>query len=494
MTRAFFHFLNSQLSTLNSQLTLALCLSAALVTSTTAAAAAQPNILWITCEDMSPDLPVYGDHTAHTPNLERFAYSGMRYERAFATSPVCSPSRSTIITGVYATTLGTHQHRSKVELPAGIKTFPALLREAGYYCTNNVKTDYNFPVPDGMWDENSKAAHWRNRPNPEQPFFSVFNLTTTHESKMHLPDDKFEEVVKDVKPEHRVDPAKVPLPPYIPDTPVVRKDWARYYDTISQMDFEFGQILNQLVQDGLTTNTVVCFFSDHGRGMPRGKRWLYDSGLRVPLIIRWPGVTDPDKARNLEMVSLIDMAPTVLAIAGVPAPPYMSGRIIVGPQAEVDPGQIFATRDRMDEVHDMSRAVRGKRHLYIRNFYPERPYSTPIQYMDKNPTMKEWRRLNAEGKLTGPQALFFQPAKPAEELYDVMADPHQIHNLADDPAQAKKLKEMREMLDRWQKTTKDRGFEPEQNLEEPGQDRKEKKKRRAARRDKTTTQSAPADE
>jgi uncharacterized sulfatase len=422
--------------------------------------ATRPNILWITVEDMSPDLPMYGDDTAHTPRLEKLAAEGRTYTRAFAPSPVCSTSRSSIITGMYNTTIGAHHHRSSVELPDKVHCFTEHLRAAGYYCTNNVKTDYNFPMPENAWDESSKRAHWRNRSDPSQPFFSVFNFTTTHESKFMLDDDKFEEVIKDVPADRRVTTETVKLPPYIPDTPVTRADWARMYNTISQMDIEVGAILDELAADGYATNTIVMYYSDHGRGLPRGKRWLYDSGLQVPLIVRWPGHVEAG-TKDEPLVSLLDMAPTVLSLAGVEVPDVMQGRIFMGDQKQSAPECLFFTRDRMDETHDMSRAVRDDRYKYIKNFYPERPYDQPINYLERNPTMQEMRRLDKAGKLSGPQALYFQGKKPAEEFYDTQADPHEINNLADDPQHAERLKKMRIALEQWQKTTGDKGLEPE---------------------------------
>lgn len=422
--------------------------------------ATQPNILWITCEDISPDLPVYGDTLAHAPNLNKLAAQGCTFTRAFATSPVCSASRSAIITGIYATTIGTHQHRSMVDLPAGVRTFPAYLRDAGYYCTNNFKTDYNFEVPADAWDANGRHAHWKNRPDPQQPFFAVFNFIETHEAKFHLNEEKFATATDQVSEANRTNPQAVKLPPYIPDTPITRRDWARYYDMIAQMDTKAGELLAELDAAGLSTNTLVVYFSDHGRGLPRGKRWLYDSGIQVPLIVRWPGHIAP-ASRNGELVSLLDMAPTMLAAADITPPDAMQGRVIFGDEKETEPKQLFQTRDRMDETHDMIRSVRDNRFKYIKNFHPEKPYDQIIEYVERNPTMKELRRLHQDGTLTGSATLFFQPSKPAEELYDTKTDPHEIKNLAADPAHSEKLNQMRQALATWQKETKDRGHEPE---------------------------------
>jgi uncharacterized sulfatase len=270
-----------------------------------AAQSTRPNILWISTEDMSPDSGCYGDPYAITPNVDKLAAQGVRYTNAFATAPVCAPSRSAIITGMYPTTIGSMHMRSKAVPPAGVKAFTEYLRAAGYYCTNNSKTDYNFetPTPPGaagvaafnspppvtLWDETSNTAHWRNRTDKSQPFFAVFNIMVTHESQVRVPDNVYQRNTARLKPEQFHDPAKAVLPPYYPDTPLVRKDWARYYDNITAMDYQVADILKQLEEDGLAENTIVFFWGDHGRGLPRSKRFVYDSGLRVPLIVRWPG-------------------------------------------------------------------------------------------------------------------------------------------------------------------------------------------------------------
>ena len=425
--------------------------------------AAEPkrwNVLWISAEDLSPDLGCYGDSYAVTPNLDRLASQGVRYDLAFATNPVCSPSRSAIITGMYGSTLGTHHHRSRIQLPPHIRTFTAYLRDAGYYCANNSKTDYNFPVPPDAWDENSGKAHWRNRENAEQPFFAVFNLNVCHEGRVHADEATAKQLTTDLTPQQRHDPAKAQLPPYYPDTPVVRQNWARYYDLVTVMDGQVAEILRQLEEDGLAESTVVFFWGDHGRGLPRGKRWLYDSGLRVPLLVRWPGKIAPGEV-NEDLVSLFDIGPTVLSIAGIKVPSHMQARAFLGDQKASPRQLVFAHRDRMDETHDMMRAVRDRRFKYIRNFYPDRPYAMPIRYMDQMPIMQEWRRLHEQGKLLGPQKLFFAPAKPPEELYDTHADPHEINNLAGAAEHQQTLLRLRAELDQWMEESNDRGLEPE---------------------------------
>lgn len=424
----------------------------------------RPNILWITAEDMSPDLGCYGETYARTPNLDRLAGQGARFSRAFATAPVCAPSRSSIITGMYASSIGTHHHRSNVAPPPHVKCFPEYLRAAGYYCTNNAKTDYNFPVPPAAWDENGPQAHWRNRP-AGKPFFAVFNLMGSHESRVQSP-EKFPNATRELQPSDYHDPASATLPPYYPDTPAVRNDWARYHDLVTVVDYQVADLLRQLEEDGLAEQTIVMFFSDHGRGLPRGKRWLYDSGLRVPLIVRWPGRIPAGTVRD-ELVSLVDMAPTMLSLAAVSVPPHLQGQVFLGDGAGAPRQHVYGTRDRMDETHDMIRCVRDARYKYIRNFRPELPYAQPIKYMDRMRLMQEWRRVHAEGALEKTGALFFQPTKPAEELYDCELDPHEVHNLASDPSHEARLRAMRAEMDRWMAEIGDKGHLPEAQTPAP---------------------------
>ena len=436
----------------------------------------RPNILWISAEDLSPDLGCYGDSYARTPHLDKLAAESARFTRAFAVTPVCAPSRSSIITGMYPTTIGSLHMRSKAVPPPYVKCFTEYLRAAGYYCTNNVKTDYNFDSPLTAWDESSNRAHWRNRPDKSQPFFSVFNITTTHESQIRAPQEAFERQTASVAPDERHDPAKAQIPPYYPDTPIVRRDWANYHDLITAMDKQVAGILKQLEEDRLADNTVVFFWGDHGRGLPRAKRWVYDSGTKVPLLIRWPGRIPRGSVRD-DLVCLMDLGPTVLSIAGIRTPAYMQGRPFLGEHAEKPREWVFAHRDRMDEAHDAIRSIRDKRFRYIRNFQPQKPHAQYIDYMEQMPTMQEMRRLNKEEStllgagqtpnlLTPAQRLFFAPSKPVEELYDTESDPHEINNLADSPAHKETLKRMRGILDRHLRATKDLGLIPESELRE----------------------------
>lgn len=431
-----------------------------LVTTTQLPAAERPNILWISCEDFSPDLGCYGDTYAYTPNIDGLAKQGARFTRCFTHAGVCAPSRSGIITGMYPTTIGTHHMRCKGVPPAYVKCFTEYLRAAGYYCTNNSKTDYQFDVPVTAWDASRQGAHWRQRPDKTQPFFAVINFTSTHESQVRQPEDKYQELRASLPEAARHDPAKAKLPPYYPGNPVFRSDWSRYYDIGSGMDRQVGEVLKQLEEDGLAENTIVFFWGDHGRGLSRGKRWLYDSGIHVPLIVRWPGQIQPGSVRN-DLVCFLDFAPTVLSLAGVEVPQYMQGQVILGEQTAPPREYVFAARDRMDETYDIIRAVRDQRYKYIRNYRPELPYAQTIAYMDQMPMMKEWRRLAAAGELKGAPALFFAPTKPVEELYDTENDPHEIQNLAAVPEHKATLERLRAVHEKWMKETKDIGLIPE---------------------------------
>ena len=423
-------------------------------TDPTAQSPKRPNILWISCEDISPRLGCYGDPVARTPNLDCLAEQGIRFTRVFTSAPVCAPCRSGVITGMYQTSIGTHHMRTahkgeglptpySAAPPPYVKTFTEYLRAEGYYCTNNSKTDYQFDPPVTAWDESSNKAHYRNRPDKNQPFFAVFNLTMTHESQNWL------------EPEV-TDPATVEVPPYCPDTMAVRKDIARLYDNIEAMDKRAGEILQELEEEGLADDTIVFFWSDHGDGLPRAKRWVYDSGTLVPMIIRWPGHIELGSV-NDDLISSIDFGPTVLSLADAIIPMHMQGQAFLGPQAKTPREYVFSARDRFDESYDMVRSVRDKQYRYIRNFYPEKPYIIWVPYRNRGPAMQEMLRFHAEGKLEGVQKIWFSDKRPPEELYDCEADPHQIDNLAENPAYRDILEQMRKVLDDWRRDTGDMG-------------------------------------
>lgn len=336
-------------------------------------------------------------------------------------------------------------------IPHCARCFPEYLRAAGYYCTNNHKTDYQFDPPFTVWDELGKTAHWRNRPDPDQPFFAVFNPTMTHESGM-WPENT---------PEIKFDPAAIKLPPYFPDTPKMREACARMYTNIEFNDGIMGTLLGQLDEDGLAGNTIVFHWSDHGP-LPRGKRWPYDSGIRIPMIVRWPGMLKAGSVSD-RLVSTVDLGPTVLSLAGVEIPRHMQGKAFLGDQDEPPREHVFASRDRHDEAHDMVRAARDKRFKYMRHYRPDLPYLPWIPYRNRHPILQEMWRLYQAGELTGPQLAMFRD-RPVEEVYDTKADPHEINNLAADPRYAKRLSRMRAALDKWQGEVGDMGEIPESEM------------------------------
>ncbi|NIP87190.1 MAG: sulfatase-like hydrolase/transferase, partial [Planctomycetales bacterium] len=437
------------------------------------AAADRPHILWISCEDIGPHLGCYGHRRAITPTLDRLARRGTRYTHAFTTAPVCAPNRSAIITGMVPTTIGTHHMRSQVKLPDHIRCFPHYLRAAGYHCSNRVKTDYNFPVPAGVWDENSPQADWRSR-RPDQPFFHIRNFANTHESQNWPRGQEHRRRTRDLTVDQRQDPAGLELPPYYPDTPEVRRDWANYFENITQLDYHVAGLLRQLEEDGLAEETIVFFWSDHGVGLPRGKRWLYDSGTRVPLLVFIPqkyrrGDQGRPGSVSDQLISFIDLAPTVLNLCDVPLPAHLQGQPFLGPDLPPPRPYVVSVRDRMDERYDMLRTVRDKRYRYIRNYMPWKPYAQWLKYAERNETMKALRRRHTAGELNAVQARFLAREKPFEEFYDCVADPHELHNLAlegdgDDETQGK-LSVFRERLNRWQRETRDLGFFAESVLE-----------------------------
>lgn len=425
-----------------------------------------PNVLWISVEDISPDLGCYGDVYAHTPALDRLAGRGVKYVNAIATAPVCAPARSTIITGMYATSLGSQHMRCKGNMPSGFSYYPQLLREAGYYCTNNRKEDYNLHYKsDQIWDESSGTAHWRNREDKNQAFFALFNLTMTHESCINSK-EKHDRVTGELPAHLRADPDNLVLPPYYPDTEKVRELWARHYDNISMMDITVDSILQQLEDDGLMENTIVFFYSDHGTGSPRHKRWLYDSGLRVPLIVVAPPkyqhlLRGKPGTENDELVSFIDLAPTVLNLAGISIPENMQGRAFLGNNLKPERAYAYAARDRMDERYDMQRAVRSKRFKYIRYYESYKPYTQYMNTPEKGEIMKAIRVAADNGSLPAEGAHIVAQQKPDEALFDLKNDPYELHNLADDPDYQEKLLVMRQAHARWSDNSKDAGLIPE---------------------------------
>jgi len=445
-----------------------------------------PNILWISTEDIGPLLSVYGTPGIHTPNIDRLAEDGIRYNHAYTTSGVCAPSRSAIITATHQVSIGTHNmrtgphytYRSAEEetyetyqgvqdvtgrnvpqysavIPAHVRPFTEYLREAGYYTTNADKTDFQFSSPITAWDEIGPHAHYRNAPE-DRPFFSVINHHVTHESRMWMKKD-------DPLLTH---PDTVPVPAYFPDIPVVRQAQARNFSNIMELDQQVGAIIDQLKKEGLYDETVIFFWSDHGGPLLREKRAVGNTGLHVPLIVKLPY---GEKAGTVvdDIVSLMDLGPTVMSLAGIPTPEYMHGKAFLGPHAAESPHRYaFGAADRFDTANDMSRSVLDGRFVYIRNFRPELPLIYRIAYREQIEMTRVLIEMNRKGELEGDAAYIFMPTKPLEELYDLKNDPYEVNNLAGKPEYDKKLKELRGALAAWQLEVGDMGFIPERDLVE----------------------------
>ena len=416
-----------------------------------------PNILWLVSEDNSPFFGCYGDDFAVTPNFDKMASEGILYTNAFANAPVCAPARSTIITGCYATSMGTTQMRSQYPIPEFIKFLPEYLKEKGYYCTNCSKEDYNTVKESKGWDESGREATYRNRPGCI-PFFHVQNFGVSHESSLHP--------AKRIAVENLIhDTEKVKLPPYHPDIPEMRNDWARYYDVITLLDTQIGQFLQQLEDDGLAENTIVVYYGDHGGVIGRSKRYIYESGTRVPFIIRFPDKYKhlaPSEAGSSEdrIVSFVDLLPTMLSLVGIEIPEYIQGNAFLGEQKTEDPEYVFLFRGRMDERIDMVRAVRDKQYRYIRNYMPYRPTLQKLDYLWKAESMMAWEKAWKDGKCNEVQSRFFLP-KPSEELYNVKEDTWEVNNLNDNPDYQKIKKRMSKSLDQYLIKYHDTGFIPE---------------------------------
>ena len=451
----------------------------------------KPNILWLTCEDISPLLAAFGDSTANTPNLDRLASQGVRFPNTFSVAGVCAPSRNCIATGMYPISIGGHHMRTQgnvarlTELglpgaygalpPPEAKMMSQIMRENGYFATNNRKTDYQFEAPRTAWDELGDQAHWRHRPDPSMPFFSVFNMEITHESQVWRTSKTFLRFVpgfetnaadRDAwaghieaeaeRPPLTVRPADVPLPPYLVDDEATRRDAARVYSNIEIMDRQLGLLLEQLDEDGLTDNTIIFFYSDHGGPLPRQKRLLYDSGMRVPMIVKWP---DRRRAGEVDstLFSFVDFAPTVFSMVGIELPDFLQGQANLGPAAAPPRRYVFGAADRLDEHYDRIRAARDRRYKYLRNYFPERAYYLAVTYREQMAAMQSLLRGRDRGTLTDAQAQWFRQSKPAEELFDTRADPHELENLAGRPEYREKLTELREATTEWQERVGDLG-------------------------------------
>lgn len=429
-----------------------------------AAPTSRPNILWLIAEDFGPHLGCYGAKQVWTPNLDKLAAAGARYTRFFTTAPVCSPSRSAFMTGMYQTTIGAHNHRSHRDdgysLPEGVRVLTDWFRDAGYFTANvrvlpescgfrgTGKTDWNFAYQGQAFD----SDRWSDLKG-RRPFFAQINFQETHRA-FHAP--------------KRADPAQAELPPWTPDHPAAREDWAKYLDSATELDRKIGLVLQQLEADGLADNTVIVFFGDNGQSHVRGKQFCYDSGLRVPLIIRWP--KDFPAPRGFRprtaddrLLAAIDLAPTMLALAGAPKPAKMQGEIFLGDHAVPARQYVFGARDRCDETVFRFRTVREARYRYIRNFTPDRPFLQPNAYKERSyPVWNLLKELHAAGKLTPAQAALCAPTMPEEELYDLETDPHEINNLAQSPSHQEVRRRLRTALEKWIEESNDQGraFEP----------------------------------
>jgi arylsulfatase A-like enzyme len=426
-----------------------------------------PNILWITSEDNSPFAGCYGDEFSTTPNLDKLAANGFLYTHAYANAPVCAPARNTIITGVYANSGGHENMRSYYKKSETVKLYPEYLKKAGYYCSNSQKEDFNID-PDqaqNVWDEIGRDAHYKNRPDG-QPFFAIFNSTVSHESSLHttIPEDEL-----------RHKPEGVKLPPYHPDTPEMRHDWAQYYDKVEDMDTWVGGILKDLEESGEKDNTIIFYYGDHGGVLARSKRFVYETGTRVPFIVHIPEKykhlypAEKPGAEVNRLISFVDLVPTLLSIIGVEIPDYLQGDAFLGSQKTPDPEYAFMFRGRMDERYDLSRSARDHKYRYIKNYMPYRIYGQHINYLWQAPSIRSWEAAYRAGQCDEVQSAFWN-TKPVEELYDTENDPWEVNNLAGDPAYGPVLERMREANRGWMLRIMDTGFIPEAELIERTKD------------------------
>lgn len=446
-----------------------------------ARAAAQPNIVWIVAEDLSALIPPFADHTIKTPALTRLAAEGVRFTRVFSTSGVCAPSRAALATGMYPSHIGANHMRTgpwvvggvgeaaiaraqqgmpdgvrpyEALPPAGVKMLSELLRQNGYYTTNRAKEDYQFRAPVTAWDDSSREAHWRNRPQPDQPFFAVINLGVTHEGQIWARADAPLQVPADLD---------VPVPPYLLDDATTRNDLRRLYSNVVEMDQQVASVIDALREDGVLDKTIVFWFTDHGGPMPRQKRLLYDSGLHVPMIVRFPGQAGAGSSDG-QLISFVDFLPTVLSLAGIDTPGVVQGRAFLGPAAVGQRRYVHAAADRFDERTDAIRAVRDKRFKLLVNLRPEQGYYLPLSYREQMPAMAVLLAARDNGSLNDVQAQWFRSSKPAVELFDTATDPHEIINLAEDPAYRAKRDELYAEYVRWQGEIDDTGLRDERAL------------------------------
>jgi len=432
-----------------------------------------PNILWINAEDISPSWGAYGIPEATTPNLDRLAAEGILYRNAFANAPICAPARSTLITGMYAPSLGTEHLRSEIPRTPGIDTVPEHLKRAGYYVTSSSKTDFNFSA-DGIFDlRENNPTPWRGAAEG-QPFFSIVTVGGTHEGPSNNI-DRYHRVTDSLPRELIHNPDEVTVPPYYPDTPEFRQQWARVHDLVTAFDIDVGNMIERLREDGQLENTIIFVFGDHGWGMPRYKRWLTDSGMRVPFIAyvpeKYPAyATSAPGSENSDLVSFVDFGPTTLNLAGVAVPANMQGKPFLGPNLPARPDHVFGYRGRADDMHEVSRAIHTGDYIYVRHFMPYLPYIQPGRiFGDGKTSFKELNRLHAAGELPAESEKMYH-RKPVEELYNLVDDPHELTNLATAPKQADRMAAFRKQLHQELIDIRDVGisFEPEMMIRSAG--------------------------
>lgn len=432
-----------------------------------------PNILWITSEDTSPIFGCYGNSTATTPHIDQLAREGVVYHNAYASAPICAPARSCLITGMYATSLGTQHLRSDISIPDFVRGLPRHLRDKDYFTFLYGKTDYNFD-PAGMWDyREQEIAPWRKR-KPDQPFFGMYTIGNTHEGRINI-EEQYQQAIADLPDSLLHDPDLTQLPPYFPNTPAFRNIWANYYDLIADFDIKVEKIIQALKDDGLYEETIIFIFSDHGLGLPRYKRWLYKTGLQVPLIIRVPPqyqhlIQHEPGTQTSELVSFVDFAPTVLNLVGAEVPDYMEGQAFLGKDAATARQYIYGARSRADNMYEISRAVLDSQYIYIRHYFPHYAYIQPgFIFSDRKRSLRELRDQKEKGNLLG-EALEMWYPKPREELYDLRRDPQELHNLADTPEHQEVIGRMRAEIQHWIKKYHDTGFlmEPEMMIRSQG--------------------------
>jgi N-sulfoglucosamine sulfohydrolase len=430
----------------------------------------RPNVVYIAIEDITPMMGCYGDTYAKTPNFDQLAQEGIRYTLAYSVGPVCSVSRSSIVTGMYPTSIGTMHHRSRVgDPPAFLKMIPNLMREAGYFTTNN-KTDYNIQGAQWHKSKSKDMEGWRHRTDRSQPFFCKFDFAESHSSITKIPEDVIvQQRLNRLKPEDFHDPATAPIPPYHPADPAFRKAWSRYYDAVTQVDYRAGELIDRLKEDGLWDDTIVIVWADHGVGMPRGKHMLWEQGTHVPLIVRYPkkyqhlAAAEPGSVVD-DLVCLMDLGPSVLKMVGIKPPNYMHGRALLCQSDAKKRDYVVSVRNRLDIRSEMVRSIRDKRYRYQRNFYPHLPFAPYQTAQFAAPVYMRWAELARDGKLEGSQEEYALRFKPLEQLYDSENDPHMIKNVADDPAYAEVLEQMRRRLYDWMVETRDMGILEEHEI------------------------------